>query len=320
MALEEILQFISVHSCFIILILILDCVLAALLLQKIQVHFNRYIYEALGGRDENKAVKIRYFSAFKNLFENYERRGVRNDIYKRIENKMKKSGYGSEKAPFIYFVLKFIILPLLSLLFFIFSYPNILKALTATAVILIIMETVISFNRKAHNLKLQKNIYKIYKYLHNQVSSGVRVTDAIKTVYEVIEDKKLRNILIRLAATYELTHDIDKALGEFKSNYDIPEAETLCVALRQGVLTGDNRELLARQEDIMFNKYFYYIQAETDNCRLKSTAAVALFCAVIVIMILIPMIRDISEAIGSIFISEAGRVIVPGKPGMFLIL
>jgi Flp pilus assembly protein TadB len=165
-----------------------------------------------------------------------------------------------------------------------------------------IIELVVSANRKKHNLVFQRHIYKIYKYLHNQISSGIRVADAIKTVYEVIEDKKLRKIFIKMAASYELTLDIDTALQEFKSNYDAQEADTLSIALKQGIITGDNRELLARQEDIMFKKYFNYIQAETDNCKFRSAAAVALFCAIIVIMIAIPIIKDVIDAVDNIFI------------------
>ncbi|HHW32031.1 MAG TPA: hypothetical protein GXX20_10235 [Clostridiaceae bacterium] len=299
---EVLLQFANMHRYFVIIILFFNFMLSSLIMKKMQVHFNRYIYEALGGRDEKKALHVIYISVFRDILSRYERRSKNYGFYKKIVNKMKKSGYSYEKAPMIYFALKFVLLPLLFIAFFIINYPDIIKAAAATTVIFIIMELVILARKKAHNLKLQKNIYKIYKYLHNQISSGVRVTDAVKTVYEVIEDKKLRNILIRLAATYELTLDIDKALGEFKSNYDTPESETLCVALKQGVLTGDNRELLARQEDIMFNKYFYYIQAETDNCRFKSAAAVGLFCSVIVIMILIPMIMDVTDAVRRIFI------------------
>jgi hypothetical protein len=108
-------------------------------------------------------------------------------------------------------------------------------------------------------------------------------------------------MLLRLVARYELTLDIDTALEEFKSGFSVHEAETLCVALKQGIETGDNQELLARQEDVMFKKYFNYIQAETDSCKTRSMMAAMMFTAIVVILIVVPLFNDASEALGRIF-------------------
>jgi len=67
--------------------------------------------------------------------------------------------------------------------------------------------------------------------------------------------------------------------------------------------TGDNRELLERQEDIMFKKYFNYIQAETDSCRNRSVVAAAVFVAIVAVMIIVPMLGEMSRAAGKIFIN-----------------
>lgn len=183
----------------------------------------------------------------------------------------------------------------------IINFPSIDKALKAAILIFIIID--FSLRRKVNelNLSLQKYVYKIYKYLHNQIISGIKVTDAIKNVYEVIDDKRLKQALIRMAGRYELTMDIDSALNELRSVYDTHESESFCVAIKQGILTGDNSELLARQEDIMFKRYFNYIQAETDNCKTKSLVAAIIFIAIIVIMIVIPMFFEAAEAMGKIF-------------------
>jgi hypothetical protein len=161
----------------------------------------------------------------------------------------------------------------------------------------------VSARKKEVNLKFQRYIYKIYKYLHNQISSGIKVTDAIRSVYEIIDDRELKDIMMQMAASYELSLDIDKALLEFKSNFEAHEAETLCVALKQGILTGDNQELLARQEDIMFKKYFNYIQAETDSCKTRCVIAVVMFMSIVVVMISVPLFNDVSEALSRIFVN-----------------
>lgn len=145
--------------------------------------------------------------------------------------------------------------------------------------------------------------YKLYKFLHNQISAGVQISDAIKSLYEVSEEKKLRLILIKLAGAYGRTLDIDYALEEFMTYFDIPEAQTLAVALKQGIDTGDNQGILQRQEEVMFNKYIDYIQAETDVCRTRSTMAVIFFVVIIVIMVCVPMYNDMITGITKIFIN-----------------
>ena len=216
---------------------------------------------------------------------------------------MRKAGYKSEAAPLLYLIIRFVLSPIVFITAFILNYPEIIRPLACVILINTVMESVISSGRRKVNLRFQKYIYKIYKYLHNQITSGIKPTDAIRSVYEVTDDRELKGILIRLAARYELTLDIDSALEEFRLNFDVHEAETLCIALKQGIDTGDNKELLARQEDVMFKKYFNYIQAETDSCRNRSLAAAAVFVAIVVVMIIVPMLRDTGEALGKIFIN-----------------
>lgn len=264
---------------------------------------SRKLLEAMGGRFEYHSLYGRCMRAVRSSIREYDQRKAVSGFYAKARAKLRKSGYGSEYAPAVYLLLLLVAVPLLFVLALLVNYPDVVKPAAAAAGLVLIVEMVIAAERKRINLKLQKYIYKIYKFLHNQVSSGVRVSDAIRTVYEVIDDRELRSILIRLAARYELTMDMDASLEEFRACFDVHEAETLCVALKQGIETGDNQELLARQEEVMFKKYFNYIQVETDSCKNRCIAAVALFTAVAVIMIAVPMLNDAGDALGRIFVN-----------------
>ena len=261
------------------------------------------VSEALGPRNPHLTFYKRCSALVGSSINICEERIGRMDIFLKARAKMRKAGYKSVCAPVVYLSVRFVISPAVFIIAFILNYPDIVRPLASIVLINIVMELVVSSGRRKISLRFQKYIYKIYKYLHNQISSGIKPTDAIRSVYEVTEDKELRGILVRLAARYELTLDIDSALEEFRSNFDAHEAETLCIALKQGIETGDSKELLARQEDVMFKKYFNYIQAETDSCRNRSLAAAAVFVAIIVVMIIVPMLKDTGEAIGKIFIN-----------------
>lgn len=291
------------YGVYALLLVAANLFLALQLVRFAAVYAGRKTAEAMGARGKNKSLHSRCAMLVRQSIKQYEKRKKKAGLYEKAADKMRRSGYSGQYAPALYLLLKYVATTVLFIYAFILNYPNILPAFAVSIGPFSIIEMVIASNRRKINLKLQKYMYKIYKYLHNQISSGVRVADAIRTVYEVIDDSKLRNILVKLAAFYDLTLDIDKALEEFSLNFNAHEAETLCVVLKQGIETGDNQDLLARQEDVMFKKYFNYIQAETDNCKTRCLMAAVMYTAVVVIMIIIPLLNDTAEAVGKIFIN-----------------
>ena len=264
---------------------------------------SKRVAAALGTRNPDVSLYKRCSRLLTSGIAACERRIGKGGIYQNAKVKMRKAGYRSDYAVILYLVIRYAVSPVVFIAGVLISYPDLLRPLAAVVLINSIMEMVVSASKRKINRRFQKYIYKIYKYLHNQISSGVKVTDAVRCVYEIIEDRELRNILVRLAARYELTLDINAALEEFRSNFDAHEAETLSIALKQGIETGDNSELLAKQEDVMFKKYFNYIQAETDSCRNRSVAAASVFVAIVVVMIIVPLLSEVSLAVGKIFIN-----------------
>jgi len=299
----DILSFAQQHVFLTALLLFASAYPAIYLAKKLELVSQNRLMEALGNRISSHSLYSRCVYLVSRTIKEYERRDKKAGFYLKARIKMKKSGYSGEYAAAVYLFVKYILTALLFLTALLLNYPDIVRPAAMVILLQVIVELVVGSEKRKINLKFQKYIYKIYKYLHNQISSGVKVTDAVKTVYEVIDDKQLRSVLIRLAASYELTLDIDSALEDFRGNFDINEAETLCVALKQGLETGDNQELLARQEDVMFKKYFNYIQAETDSCRTRSLLAVAMFTAIVVIMIIVPLFNDMAAAVGKIFVN-----------------
>lgn len=300
---QPLIDFLLEHPYFFVWMTLLNYLLARILVYRLTVRLNRNVYDAMGGRRVQSSLYHKCFNFFSGTVRRYEAKHEKHTYYSRVKAKLNRSGYYGDYAPAVFIAVRYIGTPFAALLAFFANFPGFREALFLLLLSNIMIEMVVASRRKKLNLKFQKYVYKIYKYLHNQVSSGVKVTDAIKTVYEVIDDADLRRILIRLAARYELTLDIDAALDEFRSSFALQEAETLCIALKQGVMTGDNRELLERQEDVMFKKYFNYIQAETDSCRFKSMLAAVMFSAIIVIMVAVPLLRDVADAVGNIFVN-----------------
>ena len=298
---KDLLFFINKYKVFSILMFLTNITFSVLLMQKLDVITNKSTNEAMGRRMIEKSLYKRCVFAIARYFEDNERRHKKTSLYLKAKIKAKKLGFKGEYPEFIYLFIRYGISVLIFIIAFIINFPSIEEAFKASILVFVIIVFNLRRKEKLLNLALQKYVYKIYKYLHNQIISGIKVTDAIKNVYEVIDDKRLKHALIRMAARYELTMDVDAALNELRAVYDNHEAESFCVAIKQGILTGDNSELLARQEDIMFKKYFNYIQSETDSCKTRSLAAAVVFIAIIVIMILIPILFEAAGAMGKIF-------------------
>lgn len=300
---ENLPRFIQQNAMLFIMLGGIDIALGLVLSRIMRMSGSGRVAEALGARSPGISLYKRCSKYAAQGMSACGKHLENGSLYKKAVLKMRKSGYRGEYAPIAYIFSKFVAIPLIFIAALILNYPDIIRPLASAVLIYTVIETVISGKKRKMNLRFQKYIYKIYKYLHNQISSGVKPTDAVRTVYEIVEDAELRDIMIRLAARYELTLDIDKALEEFRTNFDAHEVETLCIALKQGIDTGDNQDLLARQEDIMFKKYFNYIQTETDSCRNRCVAAASVFVAIVVVMIAVPMLNDVGEAAGKIFIS-----------------
>lgn len=280
-----------------------DIFLGILLSKKIYLATSKQVLTALGTRRAGNSLHRRCSRLMGLRMSACARLLEKGKLYQKARIKMRKAGYKWEYSAMLYLFVRFVLSSVVFIAAFLQNYPDFVRPLAVTVLINVIMESVVKANIRKGSMRFQKYIYKIYKYLHNQISAGVKPTDAVRCVYEVTEDRELRGILVRLAARYELTLDIDAALEEFRSNFDAHEAETLCIAIKQGIETGDNKELLAKQEDIMFKKYFNYIQAETDSCRNRSVAAASVFVAIVAVMIIVPMLGEVNQAIGSIFIN-----------------
>lgn len=268
---------------------------------KISVGTERIIREAKGNRGEEKSYKKYVKEIRSKIYEIDRNNSEKEGIYQKTKNMLKRAGYKDENAVFWYVIFQFIIPLVLSVIAAI--YRGFFASIAVFFMLFINIFYLVYKKGKRVAKQLEQSVYRIYKYLHNQVSAGVKVTDAIKSVYEAVDDKELKDILIRFAARYELTMDIDESLKDFCSYFDTLESETLAVAIKQGVDTGNNKDILMRQEEVMFNKYLNYIQVETENAKKKAAWSMVFYMLIIIIMIVVPMAQDMRDALNQIFIN-----------------
>lgn len=89
--------------------------------------------------------------------------------------------------------------------------------------------------------------------------------------------------------------------NEITDKIDTPEARSFAMSIRDGLFENRDEKLMDRLEQLMFNRYFAYVQRMTDGVKTKCLITVVLLCLIIVGMILVPTIMDVQNALNSIF-------------------
>lgn len=259
------------------------------------------IREAKGKRGVNESYKKYIRDIGSKLYLIDKTNSQKEGIYQRIKNFLKRAGYRGTYSVLWYTIFQLVTPLILSILTAVYRDLS----MAAAVFLILFFNTFYLVYKKGKKIakQLEKSIYRIYKYLHNQESAGVKVTDAIKSIYEVAEDKELEEILTRFVARYAITLDIEESLKDFCSYFNTLEAETLAVAIKQGVDTGSNGNMLMRQEEVTFSKYLNHIQMETEAAKSKAAWSMAFFMLIIIIMIAVPMLNDTKDALRQIFMN-----------------
>jgi pilus assembly protein TadC len=282
------------------MILIATAVISNLLAERLMFKTDKRVTEAFGygqrPREEGRSAMKRIYGKFAAI---PRLSLILNRAVESAENKYAGAGYPPGKSPYGYLCTKYIMSFFIAVLSLILS-GNLPGAVAVWFLLFKVPDVLIASKKRKNNMKLQKYIYKIYRFLSNQISSGVKVADAIKSVYTVADDAGIRAGLMEVAAKFLLTNDIELSMESFKRRYNTREVDSLKIALKQGIDTGGNAVMLERQEAYMFNRYFGYIQAETEKMKYRCFAAAMVFCLILCILFFIPIFMDLQNSINNI--------------------
>ncbi len=166
----------------------------------------------------------------------------------------------------------------------------------------ILKKVIVVTYKNKNEMVFNKNAYRIYKFLHNQIVAGVHVNVAVVSLYKVVSDKFLKERLQAFGSMYASTLNFDIAFKELSDYYTNSDVDTFRIAMLQGIDMGDNINTLKKQEQIMFSKYMGYLQLETERQKLKTFIVVSIYCAIIIVMIGLPLLIEIQRAMGMIFL------------------
>ncbi len=173
-----------------------------------------------------------------------------------------------------------------------FLSGDLLKSFLMSVLLFSLINLLLQARIKERNRAFTANLYKIYAFLNNQISSGIKATDAVREIHDLVDDPKVREGFVNFTAAYELTLDIDRSLESLHASFGGFECEMLCVSIKQCIETGGAGKTLKKMEDMSFSKHFNLLQAATEKFKSRLLLAGLVSLVPLVIILAAPVIYE----------------------------
>lgn len=208
-----------------------------------------------------------------------------------VLNRIEEAGIGDERT-WMYWLIISKIFPLVLLVLMLISGYRLIDSIVCSAGCYVLPE--IWLNRRIKDRKgaFERNAYKIYSFLHTQISSGVKATDAVRGMYEIADHQLIRDCFIRFTARYELTLDLEGSLEIITRSFRGYDGEMMCVCIKQCIDSGSAGKTLLKMEQMMFSKYFNILQTETDKYKTRILITGLIGLSPLIILLCAPMIYE----------------------------
>ena len=155
----------------------------------------------------------------------------------------------------------------------------------------------ISLRRQAYT----RALYKIYRFLDLQLDAGIKVTDVLRGLPDAVQDPIVKPVLIRFAASYELTLDLEQSFLAIHRAFPGMDSRLLSTQLRQSLQTGQAGRSMLRMEEMLFSRCFALMQNDTRKIRQQLLIAGLLGVSPLIILFLFPLIMQALSALQSVF-------------------
>ncbi len=212
-------------------------------------------------------------------------------IRKYTSKKLSEAGFDSISEIGKIFVLYFLLPLTFGVYTFVSGDSNTVGA-TAIACAFLLPPFCVKKNIEKRERAFVINAYKIYSFLHSQISSGIKSTDAVRGIYEIVDDKTIRDVFVKFAAKYEFTLDIEKSLDIIRKSFSGYDCEMLCVSIEQCIKTGLAGKTMLKMEKIMFSKYFSYLKKNSEDYRTKLLISALFAIFPLILIFILPVLFD----------------------------
>ncbi|MDD4461133.1 MAG: hypothetical protein EOM13_00435 [Clostridia bacterium] len=147
----------------------------------------------------------------------------------------------------------------------------------------------------------ERDLFKIYRFVDLQLSSGVRLTDTLSGLADAAPGSPIRMFLQRFSAVYQLTFDLDQASSELRRLFPGSDMNLLTGHLEQTLRTGQTGRSLLRMENLLFARYFSCLQTESAALRRDLLWLALAGLTPTLAALLFPLLMSAVEALSTLF-------------------
>lgn len=271
------------------LLFVLFFVICYLLLDN--YHINREVNKF---KKRNSVQDFAKENSFKKLFSKY-------NFIKTKENQLFLQGYPLNLNAISYFAIKIgmaIVFGTAGLV----NYHSYISMIILSLIGFYFIDFYIGMNKKSRDSEICSDLLSVTNSITMQLASYVPLKESLKSQYENCNNKDFRKAIMMFATKYELSElNIDDALNDLNSRFDILEVDMFCNTIRQYNKVGNIIELLENLSSILKQKYIDKLKSKTREKVIYITFGVILALSNIILITFYPLFISIGNNFNQIF-------------------
>ena len=223
------------------------------------------------------------------------------NFLKTKENFLSKQGYPLKLNAISYYILK-VSFALLLFLAGSINYHSVYIALVFFIIGYYFIDAYILINKKSRDSEICIDLLNVVNSISLQLSAHLTLKDSLKKQFENCKNKDFKNAILEFSMKYELSEfNIDVALDELKSKFDILEINMFCNSLKEYNKVGDIIEILENLSNVLKIKYIEKIRETTRTKVLYITFGVIVALGNIILLTFYPLFTSIGQGFNTIF-------------------
>lgn len=223
------------------------------------------------------------------------------NFLKTKENFLSKQGYPLRLNAISYYILK-VSFALLLFLAGSINYHSVYIALVFFIIGYYFIDAYILINKKSRDSEICIDLLNVVNSISLQLSAHLTLKDSLKKQFENCKNKDFKKAILEFSMKYELSEfNIDDALDELKSKFDILEINMFCNSLKEYNKVGDIIEILENLSNVLKIKYIEKIRETTRTKVLYITFGVIVALGNIILLTFYPLFTSIGQGFNTIF-------------------
>lgn len=217
------------------------------------------------------------------------------------ENFLSKQGYPLKLNSISYYVLKVFLTILLTCAASI-NYNSVILSVVFGMIGYFFIDVYIAANKKSRDSEICMDLLNVVDSIALQLSAEVSLGDSLKRQFENCRNKDFKRAILEFSMKYELSElNIEEALNDLKSKFDILEITMFCNSLKEYNKVSNIIEILENLSETLKVKYIEKIKENTRTKVIYMTFGVVIALGNIILLTFYPLFISIGQGFNTIF-------------------